>query len=87
MDNVRLIDATALSEIIETDKKDDGSLLSMCASYALAKIRHAHTIEIDKRKAKWEIHFGEFRCTRCDEDSDTITKYCPHCGALMRNWQ
>lgn len=87
MDTVRLIDATALSEIINADAKGDGTVLSICAEYALAKLKHAQTIEIDKRKAKWEIHFGEFRCTRCNEDSDTITKYCPHCGTLMRNWQ
>ena len=39
--------------------------------------------------ASWVIHgmhLDKFMCTNCKEDSDKKTRFCPHCGFTMRNY-
>lgn len=32
------------------------------------------------------IHLDKFMCNNCKEDSDKKTRFCPHCGFTMRNY-
>lgn len=39
-------------------------------------------------EASWEPddHDGWWYCENCEEETETPTPYCPHCGAEMTNW-
>ena len=42
----------------------------------------------DRIAAEWkELEDGTFQCTRCKKASPSPTKFCPHCGKQIWNWE
>ena len=87
----RLIDADALIAQMEADAEQmEEPIAKMFAYAAISDIKHAPTIEPQRKKGKWiPTKRGErgyskpgFRCDQC-KDVNLRTNYCPSCGAEM----
>lgn len=74
---MRLIDADALIEtFIKENVPWDGQINRL--------IINAPTVDPVIRGA-WEAETRRYRCTKCMWMSFRASRYCPHCGAFMKD--
>lgn len=87
---MRLIDA----DLLEPDADyDDGDYFAV----SIAQIQNAPTIEPERKKGEWIRHYSRpnvyadsyWHCTECGYKNDNqyanvYHKFCPNCGADMR---
>ena len=96
---MRLIDADALIEQMEEDMEHmEEPLAKMFTGAAISDIKHAPTIEPERKTGRWIPSDSELeiKCNKCGKDfreyvdsPDYIylvecPKFCPNCGADMR---
>lgn len=88
---MRLIDADALLEQMEADAEHiDDPICKMLAYAAVSDVKHAPTIEPQRKRGKWIG--GELgRCSVCGHEGNASDiwngckgMFCPNCGADMR---
>lgn len=83
---MRLIDADALIEQMESDAEETPLiLLKMAYHAAINDVKHQPIIE-ERKKGKWDdigcaIRWG---CPICHHAYETKYNFCPTCGADMR---
>lgn len=94
---MRLIDADALIEQMEADAEQmDNPLAAMFAYAAASDVKHAPTIEPERKTGKWikEKSRGQlYQCSACGNYLDFrgvnagrgSANYCPNCGARMES--
>ena len=95
---MRLIDADALIEQMEEDMEHmEEPLAKMFTGAAISDIKHAPTIEPERKPGRWipdntDYYRTKFICSVCGESEEvpttgfgygTMWGYCPNCGAKM----
>lgn len=93
---MRLIDADTLIEQMEADAEHlDNAISKMMYYAAISDVKHAPTIEPERKKGKWikeHWHSDHVRqCSACHVTQTVTTyrgvvnfKFCPYCGVDMR---
>lgn len=74
----------------------DADALLICIPYedvtSRMAVANAPTIEPERKRGEWKVvvigHFADapisaYRCTSCNTENWTRSKYCPNCGARM----
>ena len=80
----RLIDADALIAQMEADAEQmEEPIAKMFAYAAISDIKHAPTIEPERKTGKWVNNTnGTYECSECGCKHGR-SNYCPNCGAMM----
>ena len=79
---MRMIYADVLKQQIAIWQKiDPYSMMSMAAGAFIREIDKSPTV--DAVHGHWIIYPDVCVCSKCNEQSPSIFKYCPNCGALM----
>lgn len=85
---MRMIDADALIAQMEADAEHmEEPIAAMFAYAAISDVKHAPTIEPERKKGKW-IKMSDadgifYACSDCGEWHEEISNYCPNCGTRM----
>lgn len=87
---MRAIDADALSKKL-LEELHNRSMQGFGKGLMIANscVINAPTIEPERKKGTWLVHLYEFgkeryECDQCQERCDMGYRYCPNCGADMR---
>lgn len=92
--NNDLISRVALSEELSSLRititglrAGKGVLHEFMTEYRKSVLRivdEAPTIDAEPvRHGRWECYLSDPFCSECDEFAETVTNYCPNCGAKM----
>ena len=92
---MRKIDADALLEILQSwrdaAEKINAPVNYKFASAIIAQVERMPTIE-ERKKGTWLVHLYKlgkerYECDQCQGRCDMGYRYCPNCGADMREGQ
>lgn len=78
---MRLIDAAALSQLIENEVREWGE--DYDAYQILGDIEDFPTIDPVKHGRWIDLPGGNVYCSECGEQFEWRTNYCPECGSKM----
>lgn len=90
---MRLIDADALIEQMEEDMEHmEEPLAKMFTGAAISDIKHAPTIEPERKTGRWIQIYAWSNVCKCSECGgrrimSSFDKYCSYCGADMKGEQ
>jgi len=83
---MRLIDADALANVIETNCPALNFAALLSKGWVLSLIRDkTNTPTVELKRGKWIAAWFDSRpvCSECGKFADERTDYCPNCGAKM----
>lgn len=85
---MRLIDADALETKAKTIYMEHGNVAIPTRVIPISDLHLTPTIDAEPvRHGRWECYLSDPFCTECGQFAETVTNYCPNCGAKMMEVQ